>query len=118
MIKRELDRMETMHNMSVLVDKQGNMLDVSLLLLLFLATITCCVCAIKGYMDSNIAYFVIEVVLIWVNMFNFVFTIRRMIRRRKNMKEEQELYEEARRDLLALCEFEEDGWGVELEYEE
>lgn len=111
----ELERNELVHNLWSAYMKQAQRLDVLVLLVVFLAQTIVCFSFVFNYEDGFSFGMILNIATTALNVFNAVYTIKRMIERRSDMKEEQELYELARQELLELCELEEDDWEVELE---
>lgn len=118
-MKRDLEQMETIHNMYVAYYKQSCVMGVMLLTMIAIAVLCCGVVTISNLEDGRIWVVVIEVLLIWLNTFNGLNTVKRMIKNHKDSKEELRLYELARAEMLKFCEMEEAiGEEIELDFGE
>lgn len=102
MIKRELDSMEVMHEMSVIMYKQGQMISFSSIMMIVIAIFCVSFSIVATYRSNDVVLLVVDIILLFANIFMLITTIKRMIERRSDMKEEQELYEAARQELLEL----------------
>lgn len=118
-MKRDLEQMETMHNLYCSWYK-GMMLTNSLLMVLLVMIIPFCAkVAVDNLREGDILWVVIEIVLVWINIFNLLRTVKLMIREYKDFKEENKSYELIREELLKLREMEEAiGEGIELVFGE
>lgn len=107
-IDHELQTLETIHNFSIGYDKKAQTMDVVLLILILTFAIpACAVAGIDAWLDGRKVVYWFELFLVAANVANTVWTIQRIWKRRKSTIREQELYEAARKDLLALKELEE-----------
>jgi large-conductance mechanosensitive channel len=111
--------METTHIMYVNWYKTNLMLNLLISLLLVIIIPFCATVGIDAFKRGDVLFVVIEALLVGLNMFNLVRTVKSMIRERKDYKEENRLYEEARVEMLKFCEIEEAfGEELELDFEE
>ena len=118
-MKRDLEQMETIHNMYVAYRKQSFLTDILLLTMIIIAIFCCGVVVVGNLEDGRIWVVVIEVLLIWLNIFNGLNTVKRMIEARKDSKEELRLYEEARAEMVKICEISEViGEEIGIDFEE
>lgn len=102
-MKRDLEQMEAIHNMYVAYRKQSFLTDIMLLTLIVIAIFFCGVAAVGNLEKGRIWVVVIEVLLIWLNIFNGLITVKRMIKNHKDSKEELRLYELARDEMVKIC---------------
>lgn len=118
-MKRELDNMEMIHDMYVGWYKSSLRMNSFLVGLLCVLTPFCAKVGIDSFREGDVLWVVVEMICVWVNIFNILHTVRNMIRERKDFKEENRLYELARADMLRFCEIEEAfGEELELDFEE
>lgn len=120
-MKRELEKMETIHNMYVGWYKTRQTMNFLLVTLLIVLTLFCAKIGIDRFRDGDFGLVAIETFCVWVNTFNLLHTVRNMIQEHKDSKEENRLYEQARVEMLRFCEIEEafgEELGLDLEEEQ
>lgn len=118
-MKRELEKMETIHNLYVGYHKQLLVSDSLILVLIFFAIWINVMSIILSLNQGRIWMVAINGLLIPTNIYSAVITVRRMIETRRDIKDESRLYELARADMLKFCEIEEAfGEELELDFEE
>jgi hypothetical protein len=102
MSERGLDWLEEVHEKNVLSFKRQRRLDLWLSALIVVSTLCCCYSAVNCIVKNFTVGFVILVVIIFMDVANLLFTIWRMLRYHRVMKDESKWYEKSKQSWLAL----------------
>ena len=111
----EINRTRVMHEVWQAYYRANERVDIMILLVIIMVQIMIIPSLILNCQNGVIWLISLNIVTTALNVGNAIMTIKRMIERRKDMREELELYDDAMQELLELHDFEEDGWEVELE---
>lgn len=118
-MKRDLEQMETIHNLYVGYKKQLLISDSLLLTWIFVAIVLNVSSVILTVKQGVTWLAAINLLLIGVNIYSTEITVVRMIETRRKVKAESRLYEEVRAEMVKFCEIEEAfGEEIELDFRE